>query len=763
MNAFTLLFLSTLASTAAADPVRACVSPTQATPGTRPQTRGGADPSDDAFEMGSPPKLGEGLAEEDIWPAATAEGWQKPCLVKWQRTFEDAMRVAREENRPLLVAVNMDGEIASEHFAGVRYREPATAELMSSYACVIGSVYRHTERDYDENGRRIECPRFGRVTCSEHIQVERELYDKYFDGRRISPRHLVLDLEGNENLDVYYSWDTKTVFTTFVKGVEDWPEPNNIERSLTDKVRSADVDDRRLIERTYREGSRETRQSLLAALLKDRVVDQVELLREAIFGLDLELAAMARRALAECETDGALDLMAEVLQSPLEKTERERLLAAVERLGSENKRARTLAALHSGLSGDSTHIVRRTQEDLAAEYAKNSGRSVRTEEHAGAVAATPDEPGAQLDLAAALFEQAADSERRFADLLYGDALAAAKRAEKLGATGPRMDALLAVCEDASGNTPSARQRAVAAIEGGLLRGDDGAVSGGGELALRARMRLLRLFAEARQGAIRRAYRSGGTWPPEWLSDVNAAYSEVILDPTTDDGTLVQYYDFLRWIGATPRANRVLDGALSRRPDSPRLHDRLRSRFLFEGGPKGLEDGYKRWVERSAADAEEATQATWFAGYASLVAAEQLRRRNRFGEARGAYVRAVDYYEQNIAAFPAGKDTCDHFIALAHAGIARLELEQGNVEVALDQLVQSFTVRPDSAATPDGLNLTPIQTAKMLMSQLEADRDEASIDRLAAALETLDPDLFGPVSIDVPGSPTRNQFNFRRRR
>ena len=45
-----------------------------------------------------------------LWPAATAEGWKQPVLVRWQRTFDDAMRVARAQNRPEMVAVNMDGD-----------------------------------------------------------------------------------------------------------------------------------------------------------------------------------------------------------------------------------------------------------------------------------------------------------------------------------------------------------------------------------------------------------------------------------------------------------------------------------------------------------------------------------------------------------------------------------------------------------------------------------------------------------------------------
>ena len=65
----------------------------------------------------------------------------------------------------------------------------------------------------------------------------------------------------------------------------------------------------------------------------------------------------------------------------------------------------------------------------------------------------------------------------------------------------------------------------------------------------ARTRLLRLFAEARQSSIRRAYRAGENWPPERLSDLSAAYALLLADPRVEVAPLVESYDFLRWIGA----------------------------------------------------------------------------------------------------------------------------------------------------------------------------------------------------------------------
>src|SRR5688572_24808934 len=47
---------------------------------------------------------------EATWPAPTAEDWKKPCLIAWQRTWEDAQAVSKETGKPILVCVNMDGE-----------------------------------------------------------------------------------------------------------------------------------------------------------------------------------------------------------------------------------------------------------------------------------------------------------------------------------------------------------------------------------------------------------------------------------------------------------------------------------------------------------------------------------------------------------------------------------------------------------------------------------------------------------------------------
>ena len=131
-------------------------------------------------QQGRPSGPGSTITREQMWPAATGEEWQRPVLITWQRTWEDALAVSAETGKAILICVNMDGEIASEHYAGIRYRQKEITDLYEPYVPVIASTYRHTPRDYDENGERIPCPRFGTVTCGEHIGIEPYLFENFF-------------------------------------------------------------------------------------------------------------------------------------------------------------------------------------------------------------------------------------------------------------------------------------------------------------------------------------------------------------------------------------------------------------------------------------------------------------------------------------------------------------------------------------------------------------------------------------------------------
>jgi tetratricopeptide (TPR) repeat protein len=131
--------------------------------------------------------------------------------VLWQRSLDDALAIQAQEHRPILIAVNMDGESASERIVRERYRDPAWVASTRRFVCLTASAFRHSARDSDEQGRRIPCPRLGEVTCGEHIALEPLLFDKYLGGERIAPRHALILESGEKVFDLTLLFDLREV------------------------------------------------------------------------------------------------------------------------------------------------------------------------------------------------------------------------------------------------------------------------------------------------------------------------------------------------------------------------------------------------------------------------------------------------------------------------------------------------------------------------------------------------------------------------
>jgi tetratricopeptide (TPR) repeat protein len=309
----------------------------------------------------------------------------------------------------------------------------------------------------------------------------------------------------------------------------------------------------------------------------------------------------------------------------------------------------------------------------------------------------------------------------------------------------------------------ARNRALAAITAGLLKLDvktEGKPDGADYFSDRSRAQLLLLFAEARQRSIRAAFRAGDAWPPEWLSDVNAAYTALAKQQNADPAAFVNYYDFLQWVGAAGRANTVLDESLTRFPNSALVHDRHRTRLLWKGGADVLERDYTDRLKKADA-AADGNQLTWFAGYASLVAAEQRRRRGDRDGALSSYEHAIAHFQRNAELYPEGRDNCQHFVALAQAGEARVALERGDLDGAARAIDKSFEARADSAASLDGLGISPILTARMVKTRFAAAGNEERAAAVQASIDRLDPKILAQADIDS-GEPQPRAAGGRRR-
>jgi tetratricopeptide (TPR) repeat protein len=259
---------------------------------------------------------------------------------------------------------------------------------------------------------------------------------------------------------------------------------------------------------------------------------------------------------------------------------------------------------------------------------------------------------------------------------------------------------------------------------------------------------LKLFARTHWRQIARAIRLNRPWDPEQLADVHAAFTALGQHPLCTDSELVLHYDILNWLGAPGEAVRVLDEALERFPESWDLHDRLRTRIFKERGKDGLEAVYEELLRREDAS----TNLEWFAGYASLVAAEFYRRSGHPEQALAAYERGIAHYERSIETQPESRFSADHYVALAIAGRARIAYEAGDDRQALEAILASFDRAPEAAATPDGLGLSPVSTAQMLLARLSEKRQTDAALRLKGALDGLAPELLELPAFERGGPP-----------
>jgi hypothetical protein len=218
-----------------------------------------------------------------------------------------------------------------------------------------------------------------------------------------------------------------------------------------------------------------------------------------------------------------------------------------------------------------------------------------------------------------------------------------------------------------------------------------------------------------------------------LSDLDAAYAVLALHPLGTDAHVAAHFDLLSELQVPERARAVLQRGLERFPESWILHERLRRRALAEGGVAALEEVYAAWLRAEP----HPPRLAWFAGYARLVAAEYHRRAGNPEAAERAYGTASAHYEDVRRDDPSCAASADHYQAMALAGRARIAFEHGELLAALEFLEASFARAPSAAAQPDGLNLSAVDTAKVLLARLRLDAQGMLAARLEAALARLD--------------------------
>jgi tetratricopeptide (TPR) repeat protein len=677
-----------------------------------------------------------------MWQAPTRADWVKPCLVPWQRNFEDAFAVAEETGKPILICVNMDGEIASEHYAGIRYRTPEIAALYEPYVTVIASVYRHTPRDFTADGKRIPCPRFGGVTCGEHIAIEPVLYEKYFEGQRVAPRHIMLELDKAEVFDVYYAFDTASVFQTLREGVANRElkpkRARGSDQTLDERLTSRDHADREMVEQAFLEGDETTQVKILNGALAAGEEVSGQILRLALLAPTKPgmggtgVREIAWKALLEDPTLGRLPLLETALDLGLQDEDREALVDALDRLGDESIRAKNLATVQRGLMGqdDSLEVqdrIARLQEaDRNVLLRENQELASQLEKRSKDWDGEVGDGSVELRLAESFLARALEAkpEEKATRLLFLDARDLATKAQALGQSGWLAHAIMALTADRLRMSPEGDRSLELAVETMPVHAMG-----------RATLETLRLYVRKTRWRIIRSMRVQETWSAEQLSKAQAAFAVLEHHPLCPENEFGTHYDFLVYVGARFEASQVLQRGLTAFPNSGGLHSRLRQQISQRGGG-GILDGLEETYRTMLAQPDAAPNLTWFAGYATIVAAEYHRRASEMELAKAAYGRALNLFQKNIDVVPSNQDSAKHYMAIVRAALARLSMEAGDLQAAQVLMLESLKTAPLSASALDGLGITGVMTATTLTARLEEAGQEALAQELKTALEAL---------------------------
>ncbi|MCZ6597539.1 MAG: hypothetical protein O7B99_07870 [Planctomycetota bacterium] len=644
---------------------------------------------------------------------------ERPFLIRWQRTLDDAEAVSRATGRPLLLCVNLDGEPASEVFARGKYKDPAFAELLAGYVPIVLSPNRHTDADYDEKGLRIPCTRFGVVTCGEHIAAEPPAFERYFEGRRVAPRHLAIGADGARLFDRFLDQDLSVVDAALREN----GAPHRDAR-LERLIASRDVADREALERAYRAGDAGTRATLLLFSAKAET-EPVDLIRLGLHEESESLRGLAVEALIAIAGPATTNLVLDALKSEETPRLRARLAEALVALADVDPRARQALRVHQASATPSTVVkVKEWRERLAAVEAVpvEAGPADREEIEARLRELDEEEetPSNVLEHARTFLAYAEWSLTMGSNPTFHlmDADGAAARARELGADAAACAVVQARAMWLLGQTRPAADHAAEALPR-VLESPAG----------REAAETLEILAHGRTAAIYTAVTTGDDWPAAWLSDANAAYGVLGIHPRGTVDVICAHADLLGYLGATGPKWDILVAAVSRYPASTIVHRRIRNHVIARSGADALVAAYAELRERSSDPAAH----SWFAGYAAMVAAGEASGPWQSDEAWNAYEEAIALFERSIAANVGYAPSARNHMARARASQARIASFADRAEAAVEKLLLAYGSRPEQST--DDLEQALREVLRDLRNALGRDARGDLLERLAELPET----------------------------
>lgn len=648
---------------------------------------------------------------------------QAPPRMRWQRTLADAEALHQATGQSLLICVNMNGEPASERLAHNRYTDPAFAALAAGFVAVIAAPDRHTDKDYDEQGRRVPCPRFGCVTCGEHIAIEPALFAKYFKNNRVAPRHLAIGSDGSELFDIYLTNDLERIDEALAQHGKPGP-PAPAPRDS--RAREAE-------EAAYLAAAAAGRAAQLQAAAKS-AHEPYDVIRMGLGEPDASLRELARQALAATATPAAQALLIEVLDGEPDRAARAALLPVLAKIADDKPATKLAVQVHAAMTRTSRVVA--TDKWLAAQREAPADPvpiaddlDARIEElSARAVADDSAATWLELGTTTLLFARARIAAGRDARFLLADAQQAADKALAKNNDDARAHALRAELAQMLGQRDIVARHARIALPVLSGQGAAGAVQAAAVLAG---------LAEGNSAAIYDAEAKKAAWDGDLLTDADAAYEVLAAHPHGTAAQAGTHADLLAFLGLSGCARAALLRALARFGGDTALHERLRKQIIATHGPAGLTAAYAEL----GVQAKDQASHHWFAGYAELVRAEHHKRQGEDAPALAAYARTVDAFSASQRENPAYAETASWYAAMAQAGRARVNLDLGDVATAARTMIDALLRLPTVAEQEDGLGRTPLFTLKQILARCAAQGLSAVRDELERELSAHVPDLW----------------------
>jgi hypothetical protein len=646
----------------------------------------------------------------------------------WQRNLEDAQALSAATGKPLLICVNMDGETASDTIAARHYRDPEFVALAEGFIPLIVSPDKHQARDYADDGSRLVDPRLGRVVDREHIDLEPLVYEAYFNGRRVAPRHVGVSHQGEVLFDLYLLNDLSIIERTLAEHGVAGPLP--AASTEEERLGSPNAAHRAQLEEAFTEGTVQDRMRLIAsALSTTRLVQHPELLRLGLFGSERDVRLEAAWAAVRCPHLVPLDLWPGVQR--VAATDANAQIAFVATLKREAERTENAALQRmAAVAG-----LRLNAERLATWWFSMlifpSGPA-------------PVHGPGQLDV----------MYRRLDQLDQQPELSAQDHLIRAGLAHALAFARLRAGQDPTGLFEECRRSAREALGG---RRDAGAAAGwlaiasyqlsdfeaAGDAATRALPALqdqagseftanvLDVLANSRARGIYAQLEADAALDAEHVRDAWWAYRLLLDHPL---GTAVQAKAGLSFFGAlgmNSAQGEAVRLAAVRFPADSELHQWLRFVVLRDQGAAALPVAYDELTAVPTATWR------WFQALGEFSSAEWALQQADEVTAERSYRASIERFDQ-VAIEEAGfADSALHYVALAHGALSRSAWSRGDNRVAVDELLLAIQARPSSWAVDDGLGRASSRFSKVLLSNLgfsTDDADAALLEELRSALE-----------------------------